>query len=344
MSRELTSRQQEQLTSAYLPAGPSPQPLTPTQEDLLSEIQTLRKVTQDLERRVFQGISNHPTPNLGGETSQTPTASNATDLSNSSPLNLSHLSEVVAHLQRVSRGQTSLEAVCVEDLVFRIEHIRAIPQAPTHTAQLGKPILCIWLPHLAESKVLLGHYIASLSHIQHVLHPPSLFTTIDGLYRQIHAQEPLQPGSVVLLLSIIANATHVWVARNGVDGERSLFLSSAQAHAQTGLWIKAAHAVLNAAQNGAITLETVQGIIILSFIVCNLEGVSLRYRSLISSGLLLGRELGLHRVDDEINAGTKDILTTEMGRRAWWYLVATDWYATPAISYPCYYSADATPG
>jgi hypothetical protein len=188
----------------------------------------------------------------------------------------------------------------------------------------------------------LRHYLASLSHIQHVLHPPSLCKTIDDLYRRIDAQEPLQPGSVVLLLGIVANATHVWVASDGVHGERALFLSSAQAHAQTCLWIQAAHAVLNAAQNGAITLETVQGIIVLSFIVCNLEGVSLRYRSLISSGLLLGRELGLHRVDEETNAGTEDILTTEMGRRAWWYLVATDWYATPAISCPYYNGADAT--
>lgn len=110
-----------------------------------------------------------------------------------------------------------------------------------------------------------------------------------------------------------------------VGDEHSPFSSSAQANAQTPFWIKATQTVLNSAQNSAaITIETIQGIIILSFLICNLEGVSLRYRSLISTGLLLSREIGLHRIDHE-PWPCADAVQAEMSHLTWWYLVATDW-------------------
>ena len=56
------------------------------------------------------------------------------------------------------------------------------------------------------------------------------------------------------------------------------------------------------------------------------KGVSLRYRSLISIGLLLSRELDLHRIDHESNAVSAHTIEAEMGRRVWWYLIVTDWY------------------
>lgn len=84
--------------------------------------------------------------------------------------------------------------------------------------------------------------------------------------------------------------------------------------------------VIKSGENGPpLALETIQGIIILAFAVSNTEGVSLRYRSLISTGLLLSRELGLHRIDHESNAATANTIRAEMGRRVWWYLVSTDW-------------------
>lgn len=78
-------------------------------------------------------------------------------------------------------------------------------------------------------------------------------------------------------------------------------MSSAQAGTQTPLWIKSAYValnaglVLNAGQDSTLpTLETIQGMVILSFVLSNLEGVSMRYRSLIFTGLMLACELGLH--------------------------------------------------
>lgn len=190
---------------------------------------------------------------------------------------------------------------------------------------LGKPTRCIYLPRYDEAKVLAAEFLSKINYIYHVVHHPTLLSTVDDTYRQINGLETLKPGNLVLLLSVIASATHIWSARD--DGERpALFSSSAEAHAQAPLWIKATHDVLDAEQNcPPLALEAVQGIVILSFITCNIEGVSLRYRALLSTGLLLGRELGLHRIDGESTVSEASVVQAEMGRRAWWYLVATDW-------------------
>jgi hypothetical protein len=283
-------------------------------------------LTQQLEKRVVESTTSHQRYE-GEATLQSPSLSAANHGGLTSQSDLEQVSDVVAHLQRVSMSKSAFGPIQADDLVFKVERIRDIPHAPTYISQLGNPTPCVWLPHHAEAKILVNRYIEDISYIQHVVHHPSLPATIDDTYRQVKGHEPVKPGNLVLLLSIIACSTHVWTPHDGVDNVHSPFLSSAQANAQTPLWIKAAYAVLNAAQDGATpTLETIQGIIILSFVISNLEGVSLRYRSLMSTALLLGRELNLHRIDQGSDGTPTSPLHAEMSRRVWWYLVATDWY------------------
>ncbi|KEF57996.1 uncharacterized protein A1O9_05919 [Exophiala aquamarina CBS 119918] len=64
-------------------------------------------------------------------------------------------------------------------------------------------------------------------------------------------------------------------------------------------------------------------------VVCNLEGVSQRYRTMLSTALTLGRELGLHRLNESeqnlpSNVGASNQVEAEIGRRVWWYLIATE--------------------
>ncbi|KAI1077861.1 hypothetical protein F5B20DRAFT_550593 [Whalleya microplaca] len=322
-------QQQQPDSTAVHPPLPSPQPTAPDQGGLLAEIQSLRKLAQDLENRVVQSTS-HQWSNNDSRFSQLSSphspGSSFLEIDRPTSSDLGQLSKVVAHLERVSMRQSSNDDIYVDDLVFKVDRIQVIPRAPSYTVKSSKPTRCVWLPRHDEATILLGKFIANVSYIHHVVHHPSLPAIIDNVYRQIGGQEPIKPGHLVLLLSIVASATHVWISHDDVGHEDSLFSSSAQANAQTPLWIKAAHDVLNSGQNGpTVALETIQGIVIMSFLVCNLEGVSLRYRSLISTGLLLGRELGLHRIDHESNAASANTIQAEVGRRVWWYLVATDW-------------------
>lgn len=214
-----------------------------------------------------------------------------------------------------------------DDIVIKIERIRNIPRAPSFAIERGKPVRCIWLPLQEEAHFILETFITNVSYIHHVVHHPSLPATIVDLYRQIESQGQVNPGNLLLFLGIVASTTEIWLQHDDVESEDSIFPSALHASAQTPLWIKAAMDVLKSGQNGpALVLETVQGIILLSFVLCNTEGVSLRYRSLLSTGLLLSRELGLHRIDHESNAAAANTVRAEVGRRVWWYLVSTDWY------------------
>ncbi|RFU29647.1 hypothetical protein B7463_g6706, partial [Scytalidium lignicola] len=307
---------------ATTPPLVSPQ-IASHQAQLLEELKSLKRLAADLEKRVVQSVSHPPNDDdHGRHVSQSP--SSTVSLAASSGLH--HIKEVVAHLERVSMVQSSGESIDVEDLVFKIERIQDIPRAPTYIVQLGKPIRCIWLPRHDEARVLLDKFITNVSYIHHVVHHPSLPAIIDDIYQQIETLRPVKSGHIVLLLSMIASTTEVWTRHDDEEGGRSIFPSAAHASAQTPMWIKASISVLNGGQNGpALALETIQGIIILSFVLSNMEGVSLRYRSLISTGLLLSRELGLHRLDHESNAATANTIQAEVGRRVWWYLIATDW-------------------
>jgi hypothetical protein len=300
------------------------EPLPLLHEDLLVEIQALRRITHRLEERVLKSTTSHQRHDT--DTILDHPGTDTANLTPTSNTNQGEVSDFVTHLQCVSMSRSSLDTGYADDLAIQIERIQSIPEAPTYISQQGKPTRCIWLPYHAEAQTLVNSYIEELSYIQRVVHHPSLPATIDDLYRQIDSHEPVKPGHLVLLLSILASATHVWVPRVDQDSGRALFMSSAQGNAQTPVWIAAAYTILHATQDSnEPTLELIQGIIILFFIIANLEGFSRRCRSLISTALLLSQELNFHRIDHKLNKMDVDVVRNEMGRRVWWYLVATDW-------------------
>jgi hypothetical protein len=313
---------QQPFTPIPTPDSTVPAPIPPQHEDLLAEIQNLRRLTERLEERVVQ--STAPQQHRDSETA----AFSTTSLTGDDELpNLDQMGDVVAHLQRVSMGRSLLDSVCTNDLVIKVGPIRTIPEAPTFSVQSGRHTPCIWLPHYHEAKALLDSYLEDISYIQHVVHHPSLPATIEKVYQQVKGHEPVNSGHLVILLSIFASATHVWAPHERTNRDRNLFLSSAQANAQTPVWVKATYTVLNVGQGTVVpTLETIQGIIIVSCVIASLEGVSMRLRSLLSTGLLLCRELNFHRTDNGLNTTNSNGVREEMSRRVWWYLVATDWH------------------
>jgi hypothetical protein len=308
-------------------------PIPPQHEDLLAQIQNLRQLTERLEERVVKSTASHQHRNSESATLSSTSLAGDDELTLHS--NLEQMSDVVAHLQRVSMGRSLLDSVCADDLVIKVRSIRTILEAPTFTLQLGKPAPIIWLPHHYEAKALVDSYLEDIGYIQHVVHHPSVPGTVEEVYRQVNSHEPVNSGHLILLLSIFASATHVWAPHKRTGGDINLFLSSAQANAQTPVWVKAIYAVLNVAQGTVLpTLETIQGLILLSCVVASLEGVSMRLRSLLSTGLTLCRELNFHRIDHGLNTTNTSFVRTEMSRRVWWYLVATDWYVPKVNLFP----------
>ncbi|KAL5429491.1 hypothetical protein PMIN06_000143 [Paraphaeosphaeria minitans] len=129
---------------------------------------------------------------------------------------------------------------------------------------------------------------------------------------------------MILVLSILAAAMHSW---NDEDCRtRGLFTNCAEPHRRSALWVKATEDLLDIAHRTTqISLEGIQGIIIVTFVAASYKGFSRRCWFLMNNALALAREIGLHCIDHPSNADRANTPEAEAGRRAWWYLVASDW-------------------
>jgi hypothetical protein len=120
--------------------------------------------------------------------------------------------------------------------------------------------------------------------------------------------------------------TQICVPRVDSESEDQLFLSSDEANGQARFWINAAYQLFRAKQDDTTpTLEMVQGIIFLPSVIANSEGVSIRYRSLISTAKLLSRQMSLHRLEQGPGGAAINTVRIETSRCVWWYLITTDW-------------------
>ena len=129
---------------------------------------------------------------------------------------------------------------------------------------------------------------------------------------------------MILLLSIFAAALHSWTLKD--CRTRGLFATCAEPHRRSALWVKAAEDLVDIAHRSTkISFEGLQGLIILTFIAASYKGFSRRCWFLMNNALALARELGLHWIDHPTNADNANTAEAEVGRRIWWYLVASDW-------------------
>lgn len=208
----------------------------------------------------------------------------------------------------------------IREITKTTTYIYQNPSVPSLPTELAK---CIWLPLYEESKVLVEKYLRDITYIHHVIHSPSLRSLVHGLYKDLDQQIPLRPGQVALLLSVIATTTYWWSIRD----DSTLFSSVAETNAQSALWVTALLDILDYSRRATSgSLEDIQAMIIGSFVLCNLEGTSLRYFDMVSTATMMARQLSLHRIDDpHCILAPPDSAQAEIGRRVWWYLVALDW-------------------
>lgn len=203
----------------------------------------------------------------------------------------------------------------------------------------GEVTRCIWLPRRDEARILVHKYISDVNHFHHILHIPSLMTTVEQIYDCIDNNATLDIGVMSLLLGICAASTYTWAPQ---DDARLLYGTVAEARVQAPLWAKAALDVMDhALRLGHSSLECIHGMVILFYVFCNIEGLSPRARGLNSRSVSMARELSLHRLDAPNNRDIPKMgsLRMEMSRRTWWFIVATDWYVplrlVPEAMRPC---------
>lgn len=197
------------------------------------------------------------------------------------------------------------ESLAPDPLIFRICPIQQIPKMSRYirpdafsNSSHHEAIKCVWLPQYEEAKVFVQYFIDNITYRHHVIHTPSLWAMIDDVYVHLNSQAKIKPGRVALLLSILASATSLWTA---LDADTTAFPTVAETRDLTSLWIKAAEDVLDYAHRTTlVSLEVIQSMVIMSFVIVNLEGLAQRHRNMISTvcEILSGRCRSLHMVWD----------------------------------------------
>lgn len=188
-----------------------------------------------------------------------------------------------------------------------------------------EPLRCVWLPHHQEARILFEKFIRDIDHVHHIAHTPWLIPVLDRVYCGLHQQGQVTSGDILLVLGVLASATHSWVKLD--SEERGLFSTQGEANIQSPMWVKAVEDVLDTShRTTSISVEGIQGISLATFVLLNIEGLSRRCKFLFNMTFQLCRELGLHLTDHPSNASSAKTIRAEVGRRVWWYLVASDWY------------------
>lgn len=184
---------------------------------------------------------------------------------------------------------------------------------------------CIWLPQRDEMRSILDKYFSDVNDVHHIIHVPTLRNTVEQIYDAMDRNTPINIGVMVLVLSICCASTCAWSLK---DDARLLYVSAQEAHSQARSWLKACLDAMDHAQRAAqISLECVQGITILFFVLCNMEGLSRTAKALHTRAITMARDLSLHRIDARGNMQANIMKTPaiEASRRVWWLLVAIDW-------------------
>lgn len=160
--------------------------------------------------------------------------------------------------------------------------------------------------------------------MHHIVPTQSLYCLLDRVYSALNRQEEVKSGEMILILAIFTASMHTWSQDDCLS--RGLFKTPGEAHRQSILWAKAVEELLEIAQRiTKISVEGIEGIVIMGFIASSYKGFSRRCWFLMNTAILLAREMGLHCIDHPSNAEFARTADAEIGRRAWWYLVATDW-------------------
>ncbi|PLB49897.1 hypothetical protein P170DRAFT_445337 [Aspergillus steynii IBT 23096] len=240
------------------------------------------------------------------------------DMTSRSPALSSHVSEGEGDFKWLEGVGQSVISDLSNGLSFRVSTIQ---QAVSGDSGLGNSPASNWRPAAS----LFAQYTEHVVYLHHIVHLPSVQILMDDVYRQIGLGVVLEPSHVALLLSIFSS-TAVFLSSH--PRSASTFGSERNAFSCAFVWSKATLDVLDHSQRSSQgSIEDVQAMIILSFVVFNFEGLTVRFRTLSSNAVTIARELSLHRLDAtpaKPSLSKESFTKMEIKRRVWFHLIATD--------------------
>ncbi|WPG98498.1 Hypothetical protein R9X50_00128900 [Acrodontium crateriforme] len=184
------------------------------------------------------------------------------------------------------------------------------------------------VPFQDLGRLFLKVYLEKVDTLQHIIYKPHLYAMWDAIYAKIGQGEPLEHSHTALMLGIFASAAaHYSFCFDQLS--ETTFDSRQSAVSVSLYWLKSTFEVLEKARRiESPQLETIQATIIIMFMIFHIEVFSPKARFLHATAVVAAKEIGLHLIDSEKkreNRSQQQIINTELKRRVWWHLCATDW-------------------
>lgn len=182
----------------------------------------------------------------------------------------------------------------------------------------------VWLPARQDALDLLQDYVDNCLHLTRIIYEVAARSLFVDVYELLVQGRTVPNNTMALLLCICATSAFHWSPN---ASQRSIKFASGDEAAQCSfVWRKVVwDLLLDSRKDGALSLEGVQATMLLEAMVYNVEGVTSRYRLLLSASLAGCRDLSLHLTDSPSCNAKDDAATKEIKRRVWWYNASSDW-------------------
>lgn len=194
-----------------------------------------------------------------------------------------------------------------------------------HATSIGT----IWLPPKAEALSLLNYYMDNVHYLHPVIDALVVRRMMETVYTYPEVRAYREPAHIALLLSIFATTGYLWSSRDNND-ELLVFHTPKVANQASSAWSDAAIDVADySRRTSSASIENIQAMIIIEYLIYNNNGFSAACRLLHSNTITMARDLSLHRIDiphkrQKIDSEAS-LAEDETKRRIWWYVASTDW-------------------
>ncbi|KAJ3579146.1 hypothetical protein NPX13_g1426 [Xylaria arbuscula] len=236
-------------------------------------------------------------------------------------------------LENIGVREDDLISSLSDDLSFVISSVDSILRSQDDARSTGTFGLhsrrgIIMLPLYETAVILYNYFEDNLSHMCPILNFLTIRSLIKSIYTRISQKQPILPSPAALLLSSFALSAFFHHPIGNIQQVTSI----EDATILSKYWSRGAlDALEHSRRNTSGTLEDVQALIIMSYVMYHLDGFSARYRHLSSTAISMARDLGLHRLDADQGLPTNQnpnlqvLIDREVKRRVYWHLIASDW-------------------
>ncbi|KAL2866575.1 Zn(II)2Cys6 transcription factor [Aspergillus lucknowensis] len=185
------------------------------------------------------------------------------------------------------------------------------------------------LPSRRYCERLVEAFLAHLNWFCGFLHGPTLQRMHSAFWVQREQGVPQDTMFIALLFAVLSNAAYL------LDDEdaRETGLEPGRLRQLASVWFDCSYASFFRCNGLAEpSLLGVQAMVTLNY-AFHLSGNTKMHNSMFSINVGTARSANLHLLGDQTSDPAQDVVQREMGRRAWWALVETEWFFCPYHRY-----------